>query len=63
VLAAILDAVPEGGRGLAVSHTPLIERAVLGMVAEEIAPLQECEGVLLTKESDDAPIRVEEIRL
>ena len=63
VLAALLDAVPEGGRGLAVSHTPLIERAVLGMVAEEIAPLRECEGVLLTKHGDDAPIRVEEIRL
>ena len=63
VLAALLDAVPEGGRGFAVSHTPLIERAVLGMVAEEIAPLHECEGVLLTKEDDDGPIRVEEIRL
>ncbi len=45
------------------SHTPLIERAVLGMVAEEIEPLRECEGVLLTKEHDEAPIRVEEIRL
>jgi phosphohistidine phosphatase SixA len=63
VLAALLDAVPEGGRGLAVSHTPLIERAVLGMLAEEIEPLAECEGVLLTKEADDSPIRVEEIRL
>lgn len=63
VLAALLDAVPEGGRGLAVGHTPLIERAVLGLVAEEIEPLAECEGVLLTKERDDAPVRVEEIRL
>jgi phosphohistidine phosphatase SixA len=63
VLAALLDAVPEGGRGLAVSHTPLIERAVLGMAAEQIAPLRECEGVLLTKESHEHPIRVEEIRL
>lgn len=63
VFAALLDAVPEGGRGLAVSHTPLIERAVLGMVAEEIVPLRECEGVLLTKESDESPIRVQEIRL
>lgn len=63
VLVALLDAVPEGGRGLAVGHTPLIERAVLGIVGREIEPLRECEGVLLTKERDDAPVRVEEIRL
>ena len=62
VLAALLDAVPEGGRGLAVSHTPLIERAVLGIVAEEIEPLGECEGVLLPKEHAEAPIRVRELR-
>ncbi len=63
VISALLDAVPEGGRGLAVSHTPLIERAVLGLVAREVDPLGECEGVVLVKEDDDAPIRVEEIRL
>jgi phosphohistidine phosphatase SixA len=63
VLAALLDAVPEGGRGLAVGHTPLIERAVLGIIAEEIDPLAECEGVLLTKEHDEAPIRVEQLRI
>lgn len=62
VLSALLDAVPEGGRGLAVGHTPLIERAVLGLVAAEIEPLAECEGVLLTRERDDGPVRVEELR-
>ncbi len=62
VLAALLDAVPDGARGLAVGHTPLIERAVLGLVAREIDPLAECEGVVLTRGSDEAPIRVEEIR-
>jgi phosphohistidine phosphatase SixA len=62
VFAALLDAVPDGSRGLAISHTPLIERAVLGIVAEEIEPLRECEGVLLTKESDEHPIRVAELR-
>lgn len=62
VLAALLDAVPDGGRGLAVGHTPLIERAVLGLVAREIEPLAECEGILITKESDEAPIGVEELR-
>lgn len=61
VLAALLDAVPEGGRGLAVSHTPLIERAVLGLVGREIEPLAECEGVLVTR-TDEGEILVEELR-
>jgi len=63
VVTALLDAVPEDGRGLAVSHTPLIERAVLGLTAREIELLGECEGVLLTKEHDDAPVEVQELRL
>lgn len=63
VVAALLDAVPEQGRGLAVSHTPLIERAVLGLTARELEPLGECEGVLLTKEHDEAPVEVQELRL
>ena len=58
-----LDAVPEDGRGLAVSHTPLIERAVLGLSAREIEPLAECEGVLLSKADDGSPVEVEELRL
>lgn len=63
VLSALLDAVPDGGRGLAVSHTPLIERGVLGLVARELDPLDECEGVLLTRDGDEAPVEVGEIRL
>lgn len=63
VLSALLDAVPEGGRGLAISHTPLVERGVLGLTAVEIEPLGECEGVALSKEGDEAPIVVEELRL
>jgi phosphohistidine phosphatase SixA len=63
VLSALLDAVPEDGRGLAVSHTPLIERAVLGLSAREIEPLAECEGVLLSKTDDDAVVEIEELRL
>lgn len=63
VLSALLDAVPEGGRGLAVSHMPLIERGVLGLTAREIEPLGECEGVLLTKQGDDAAVEVRELRL
>lgn len=63
VLSALLDAVPEDGRGLAVSHTPLIERAVLGLSAREIEPLVECEGVLLSKTEDGSPVEIEELRL
>lgn len=63
VVAALLDAVPQDQRGLAVSHTPLIERAVLGLTATEIEPLGECEGVLLRKAEDDAPVEMTELRL
>jgi phosphohistidine phosphatase SixA len=63
VLSALLDAVPDPGRGLAVSHTPLIERAVLGLAAVEIEPLGECEGVVLSKRDHDGEIEIEEIRL
>lgn len=63
LLSALLDAVPEDGRGLAISHTPLIERAVLGLVGREIEPLAECEGVIIARASDEAPLEVEELRL
>jgi phosphohistidine phosphatase SixA len=59
---ALLDRVPDGGRGLAISHTPLVERAALGLSGNEIEPLRECEGVLVTLE-DDGSIRIEELRL
>jgi phosphohistidine phosphatase SixA len=63
VVSALLDAVPEGGVGLAVSHTPLIERAVFGLTAREVEGLAECEGVVLTRAGDEGPVEVEEIRL
>ena len=63
VVSALIDAVPDGGRGLAVSHTPLIERAVLGLTAREVEPLAECEGVVLTRANEDDPVEVREIRL
>ena len=64
VLSALVDAVPEGGRGLAISHMPLIERGVLGLLARDIEPLGECEGVVLTKRDDDSTVELEaELRL
>jgi broad specificity phosphatase PhoE len=46
----LLAEVPEGGRGLAVGHSPLLEAAVYGLTGEVIEPLSECEGVLLEQE-------------
>jgi phosphohistidine phosphatase SixA len=59
VLSALVDAVPDGGRGLAISHTPLIERGVLGLLAREIEPLGECEGVVLSKRDDDSAVELQ----
>lgn len=52
----ILAAIPQGGRGLAVGHTPLIEKAVELLTGRRVAPLAECEGVLL--EEEDGEIRL-----
>jgi phosphohistidine phosphatase SixA len=59
---ALLDRVPTGGRGLAISHTPLVEHAALGLTGDEIDPLKECEGILVTLR-DDGSIDVGELRL
>jgi phosphohistidine phosphatase SixA len=59
---ALLDRVPDGGRGLAISHTPLVEHAALGLTGDEIDPLRECEGILVTLK-DDGSIDIEELRL
>lgn len=59
---ALLDQVPEGGRALAISHTPFVERAALGLTGREVERFAECEGILVTR-ADDGSIRVEELRL
>jgi phosphohistidine phosphatase SixA len=59
---ALLDQVPHEGLGLAISHTPFVERAAFGLTGQEIAPVRECEGLLITR-SDDGTISVEELRL
>lgn len=59
---ALLDQVPAGGRALAISHTPLVERAAFGLTGREVAPMRECEGILITRR-DDGTIEVEELRL
>jgi phosphohistidine phosphatase SixA len=59
---ALLDQIQEGGLGLAISHTPLVERAAFGLTGQEVAPMSECEGILVTR-GDDGSISVDELRL
>jgi phosphohistidine phosphatase SixA len=59
---ALLDQVPDGGLGLAISHTPLVERAAVGLLGLEVEPMRECEGLLITR-SDDGHIAIDELRL
>ena len=59
---ALLARVPDGGRGLAISHTPLVEHAVLGLTGDTIEPLSECEGVLVSVDAHGS-IAITELRL
>lgn len=59
---ALLDQIPDGGLGLAISHTPLVERAAFGLTGREVEPFRECEGILVTR-GEDGRIDVEELRL
>ena len=58
---ALLDQIPDGGRGLAISHTPLVERAAFGLTGSEVAPMAELEGILVTR-GDDGAVSVTELR-
>ena len=59
---SLLQEVPDGGRALAVSHTPFVERAMVGLTGREPSPFSECEGILVTVD-DDGRLEVEELRL
>jgi phosphohistidine phosphatase SixA len=58
----LFAAVPEGGIGLAVGHTPFVERAMTGLTGLEPRPFAECEGIRVTLH-DDGRLELEEIRL
>jgi phosphohistidine phosphatase SixA len=58
---ALLDQIPNDTVALAISHTPLVERAAFGLTGQEIQPMAECEGILVTLH-DDGGIAVEELR-
>jgi phosphohistidine phosphatase SixA len=57
----LLDRVPDGGTGLAISHTPFVERAMVGLTGREPAPFAECEGIVVMID-EDGGITVDEIR-
>jgi phosphohistidine phosphatase SixA len=61
VVFELLESVPDGGRGLAVSHTPIVEKATEALTGRRVEPLAECEGVVV-RLRDDGAIEVEEIR-
>jgi phosphohistidine phosphatase SixA len=59
---ALLDQVPDDGIGLAISHTPFVERAAAGLTGRTVEPMRECEGLLITR-ADDGALTVEELRV
>lgn len=46
-LRRVLDALPDGGRALAVGHSPTNEAAILGLTGEIVAPLAKGDGALV----------------
>lgn len=52
----LLARIPQGGRGLAVGHSPLIEAALHGLTGQVVEPLRECEGILV--EEEDGRVRL-----
>jgi broad specificity phosphatase PhoE len=51
-LKRIFSRLPEGGRALAVGHSPTNEAAVYGLTGERIAPMGKGEGVLVVAEGE-----------
>jgi phosphohistidine phosphatase SixA len=58
---ALLAEIPDDGAGLAVSHTPFVERAAAGLTGTEPPGFAECEGIRV-RQRDDGTIDVEEVR-
>jgi hypothetical protein len=56
-LRGLFDAMPDGGRGIVVGHSPTNEAAVLGLAGEVINPLGKGEGVLIIEDGDRYHVR------
>jgi broad specificity phosphatase PhoE len=52
----ILDRVPDGGRALAVGHSPTNEAAVFGLTGELVAPMSKGAGVLVVVDGQRARV-------
>jgi broad specificity phosphatase PhoE len=55
-LRRVLERLPEGGKALAVGHSPTNEAAVLGLTGEIIEPMGKGAGVLVVAEADEARV-------
>jgi phosphohistidine phosphatase SixA len=55
-LRRVLERLREGGRALAVGHSPTNEAAVLGLTGSTIEPMAKGAGVLVVAEGDEAHI-------
>jgi broad specificity phosphatase PhoE len=51
-LRRVLERVPDGGRALAVGHSPTNEAAVFGLTGEVVSPLAKGAGVLVVADDD-----------
>jgi hypothetical protein len=51
-LQRVLDRLPEGGRALAVGHSPTNEAAILGLTGQIVPPLAKGAGVLVASADD-----------
>jgi broad specificity phosphatase PhoE len=58
-LGRVLERLPDGGRALAVGHSPTNEAAVLGLTGRIIEPMGKGAGVLVVAEGDET--RVEQL--
>lgn len=55
-LRRVLDRVRDGGRALAVGHSPTNEAAVFGLTGELVAPMSKGAGVLVVLDGDRARV-------
>jgi phosphohistidine phosphatase SixA len=55
-LRRVLERLFEGGRALAVGHSPTNEAAVLGLTGSTIEPMGKGAGVLVVAEGDEAHV-------
>ena len=52
----MLDRLPDGGRALAVGHSPTNEAALLGLTGTIIEPMAKGAGVLVVAEGDETRV-------